>query len=147
MLKEILQRRVEEQRQDELEAAERAKKRQDELESKLKDVEKEIIASIENAPKDVFTVPKDASPAIIIKHPADDSKESYQKEYQIYTGYCYNSDESHFHLNKNIGSFTLTLTFLFGTLDFSSLFIDEHPEVISGLQQDNCNITIFLIKD
>ena len=147
MLTEILKERVEEQRQLEAEAIERAQKKETELNSKLQEVEKSILVSVKEATSDAFSVPEDANPAIIIKHPADEVKDSYTKTYEVYTGYCINSDKTHYHLNKIIGTFDLTLTFLFGVVDFETMFSDDHPMINTGLKHENCNLTIFLFAE
>ena len=147
MLTEILKERVEEQRQQEAEAAERALKKESELRAKLQEVEKNILVSVKEAPSDAFSVPEDASPAIIIKHPADESKDGYTKTYEVYAGYCINSDKTHYHLNKKIGAFELTLTFLFGVVDFGTMFTEDHPVINTGLKHENCELTIFLFAE
>ncbi|MBR3720481.1 MAG: hypothetical protein IKN09_01915 [Clostridia bacterium] len=147
MLTEILKERVEEQRQLEAEAVERALKKESELKAKLQEVEENILVSVKEATPDAFSVPEDANPAIIFKHPADEAKESYTKTYEVYTGYCINSDKTHYHLNKKIGAFDLTLTFLFGVVDFGTMFSEDHPAINTGLKHENCELTIFLFAE
>ena len=134
MIREILNDKIAEQRQEEREKQEKMQKQAEEMQSALSVAEKEIVKQIENAPLTIFSVPENCNPIIAIVEL--ETKVNYEKNYKVLSGY--EDENSSITIKGEISTFAITLTYLYSKANFDNFFAEDNPKIIKGfLSADN----------
>lgn len=138
MIREILNNKIAEQRQDELEKQKKQLQQAEELKKALVKAEAELIQMIKSAPISLFNVPEDCKPLIVIIEP--DIKAAYEKTYSVFIGY--QDENSSIKVTDELGKFKLNLSYLFTKVYFDDFFAEDKPIIIKGTFSSDKNILV-----
>ena len=143
MIKDIFKERIKEHRQFELDEAEKARKKAEELAAVLKKAEEDISELLKKAPISAFKIPSGFHSAIVIALSDDESKGDFTKYYSIYTGYA--DILNNFKVVECIGTITLAFSSIRNSVDFSKLF--ENEARMEEISLDNHDFLFFVFYD
>ena len=143
MIRELLNERIAEQRQKEIDDAEKARKKAVAHAEAIANAEKSIEKMLKSAQIDSFKIPDETFPALIINHPSNHSKGDFKKSYELFLGYSIEEDDGEVNTAKatEIGILEIEMPYVFGNFDFSDLFKSESPVTSNGR---NCSIFTFM---
>ena len=134
MIRKIIDNKLAELHQKEIDDAELAKKKAIDHQKAISKIEEDIVKLLDLAQIDSFKIPNDTYTAILIFLDSHHYKGDFKKTYSIKLGYSLEDLDGEINtaLTAPLGEITITMPSIFSNFDFSDLFKAENPVVTKG---------------